>query len=188
MTPFEGINRVTSGYRLKGRPSHNGIDVTNPNGSWRVREVTGGKVTKIYTNAVRGLVLEVTTDAGDLERYQHLKQALVSVGQKVPQRAEIAVAGNTGECEGTARADNEYMAGRHLHFEVLKGGKSIVNPSEWLGLPNATGDYPGNNDLDGAPTVPEDTELTKILGGVRQAKATLTEAEAALLRKMEGEA
>lgn len=155
MTPFRGTNRVTSGYRLPDRTDHNGIDITNPYGDWNVREVTGAEVTKIYENSVRGLVLETTTDAGDLQRYQHLESVLVKVGQKVAQGAVIAVSGNSGECYGTARDDNGYMAGRHLHFEVLKGGKTLVNPSAWLGLPNKKGDYPGNDDLDGATPDPE---------------------------------
>lgn len=157
MTPFKGTNRVTSGFRLPGRANHNGIDVTNPYGDWTVREVTGATVTKIYNNAVRGLVLETTTSAGDLQRYQHLKSTLVKVGQKLPQGTPIAISGNTGDCDGTARADNEYTAGRHLHFEVLKGGKTIVNPSAWLGLPNVVGDYPSNDSVDGdAPPAPVD--------------------------------
>lgn len=154
MTPFKGTNLETSPFRHPSRPSHNGIDITNPNGDWVVRETTGGTVTKIYFNNVRGKVIEVTTPAGDIERYQHLREVRVTVGQKVPQGTHIAVAGNTGSCEGAARADNEFLAGRHLHFEVLKGGKTFVNPSPWLGLPNAKGEYPGDDKIDGSSAAP----------------------------------
>lgn len=164
MTPFKGANTVTSprGSRtLNGVAAfHAGIDVTNPGGSWRVREVTGGVVSKIYTTAARGLVLEVTTDTGAIERYQHLKETLADVGQSVPQGAEIAVAGNSGECYGTPRADNEYMGGRHLHFEVLVGGKTSDAAAQWLGLPNKAGSYAGNDERDGAAPV-EDTALVE---------------------------
>lgn len=168
MTPFAGTNRVTSGYRLPGRADHNGIDVTNPFGAWRLREVTGGTVTRIWTQASRGLTLEVTTAAGDIERYQHLDETLVTFGQKVPQGTQIAVAGNTGHCIGGARADNGYMAGRHLHFEVLKGGQFLVNPAPWLGLPNKAGDYAGNDDLDGAAAADgAGNDGEEIAGGAR---------------------
>lgn len=149
MTPFEKTNRVTSIYGNRKNPTgagyqfHAGIDVVNtlnsganPTSKNEVREVTGGKVTARYFNKYRGNVVEVTTATGAIERYQHLSSFNVSVGQNVEQGAVLGVAGKTGDSSGV-----------HLHFEVLVNGKT-VEPSAWLGLPNKTGTYNGNNNKD----------------------------------------
>ena len=154
MTPFKGTNRITSpfGYRTitingkKVSEHHNGIDVVPTRypgedvavDAWDFREVTGGKVVAVSAgwNAGRGTLIEVQTAQGVIEFYQHCAAVYVKVGQQVPQGTVLGRAGATGN-----------VTGAHLHFEVQVNG-SPVEPSAWLGLPNAGGTYDGNDTLD----------------------------------------
>ena len=155
MTPFSGTNRITSHYGWRTytnnagkeiREHHNGIDVvpTKYSGesvaddAWEFREVTGGKVVAVSTgwNAGRGTLIKVQTAPGVIEIYQHCAAVYVTVGQQVPQGTVLGRAGATGN-----------VTGAHLHFEVQVNGNP-VEPSEWMGLPNAGGTYDGNDMLD----------------------------------------
>lgn len=61
----------------------------------------------------------------------HLASRAVSAGQKVKKGDKLGVMGNTG-----------YSFGAHTHFEVRKYGTStVVNPSEYTGIPNKVGTY-----------------------------------------------
>ena len=174
MTPFQGINRITSpfGWRTYKnaagqtvREHHNGIDLVPTDypgqaldaSAWCYREVTGGKVVAVSTgwNAGRGTLIKVQTAPGVIEIYQHCAAVYVKVGQQVPQGTVLGRAGATGN-----------VTGEHLHFEVQVNG-TPVEPSAWLGLPNAAGTYPGNDTLDGEPAAsaedaPANSELNTI--------------------------
>ena len=106
--------------------------------AWDFREVTGGCVIEVSTgwNAGRGTLIKVQTAPGVIEIYQHCAAVYVKVGQQVPQGTVLGRAGATGN-----------VTGAHLHFEVQVNG-SPVEPSAWLGLPNAGGTYDGNDTLD----------------------------------------
>lgn len=163
MTPFKGTNRITSPYGWRTyqnsagqtvREHHNGIDLVPTDypgqdldaDAWCYREVTGGDVVEASTgwNGGRGTLVKVQTAPGVIQIYQHNADNLVRVGQHVPQGTILARAGGTGN-----------VTGDHLHFEVQVNG-TAVDPSPWLGLPNAAGTYPGNDTLDNAPE--QDTE------------------------------
>lgn len=164
MTPFKGTNRITSPYGWRTyknsagqtvREHHNGIDLVPTDypgqaldaSAWCYREVTGGKVVAVSTgwNAGRGTLIKVQTAPGVIEIYQHCAAVYVKVGQQVPQGTVLGRAGATGN-----------VTGAHLHFEVQVNG-SPVEPSAWLGLPNAGGTYDGNDTLDKpAETEPAD--------------------------------
>ena len=155
MTPFQGTNRITSPYGWRTytnaagktiREHHNGIDVVPTRyagedvagNAWDFREVTGGKVVAVSAgwNAGRGTLIKVQTAPGVIEIYQHCAAVYVKVGQQVPQGTVLGRAGATGN-----------VTGAHLHFEVQVNG-TPVEPSEWMGLPNAGGTYDGNDTLD----------------------------------------
>ena len=155
MTPFQGTNRITSPYGWRTytnaagktiREHHNGIDVVPTrypgesvtDDAWDFREVTGGRVIEVSTgwNAGRGTLIKVQTAPGVIEIYQHCAAVYVKVGQQVPQGTVLGRAGATGN-----------VTGAHLHFEVQVNG-TPVEPSEWMGLPNAGGTYDGNDTLD----------------------------------------
>ena len=165
MTPFKNTNRVTSPYGWRTyknsagvtiREHHNGIDVvpTRYPGeavndvAWDFREVTGGKVVAVSTgwNAGRGTLIKVQTAPGVIEFYQHCASVYVKVGQQVPQGTVLGRAGATGN-----------VTGAHLHFEVQVNG-TPVEPSAWLGLPNAGGTYPGDDMLDKPDDEPAEPE------------------------------
>ena len=155
MTPFKDTNRITSPYGWRTytnaagktiREHHNGIDVLSTrypgeavaDDAWDFREVTGGRVIEVSTgwNAGRGTLIKVQTAPGVIEIYQHCAAVYVKAGQQVPQGTVLGRAGATGN-----------VTGPHLHFEVQVNGNP-VEPSEWMGLPNAGGTYTGNDTLD----------------------------------------
>ena len=162
MTPFDATNRITSPYGWRTYTTnagaticefHYGIDVvptrypgeTVADDAWDFREVTGGKVVAVSTgwNAGRGTLIKVQTAPGVIEFYQHCAAVYVKAGQQVPQGTVLGRAGATGN-----------VTGAHLHFEVQVNG-SPVEPSAWLGLPNAGGTYPGDDMLDKPDDEPE---------------------------------
>ena len=155
MTPFKDTNRITSPYGWRTytnaagktiREHHNGIDVLSTrypgeavaDDAWDFREVTGGRVIEVSTgwNAGRGTLIKVQTAPGVIEIYQHCAAVYVKAVQQVPQGTVLGRAGATGN-----------VTGAHLHFEVQVNGNP-VEPSEWMGLPNAGGTYTGNDTLD----------------------------------------
>ena len=153
MTPFMDTNRITSPYGWRTYTNaagktihHNGIDVLSTrypgeavaDDAWDFREVTGGRVIEVSTgwNAGRGTLIKVQTAPGVIEIYQHCAAVYVKAGQQVPQGTVLGRAGATGN-----------VTGAHLHFEVQVNGNP-VEPSEWMGLPNAGGTYTGNDTLD----------------------------------------
>lgn len=165
MTPFKDTNRITSPYGWRTyttnagatiREHHNGIDVVPTrypgaavaDGAWDFREVTGGKVVAVSTgwNAGRGTLIKVQTAPGVIEIYQHCAAVYVTVGQQVPQGTVLGCSGATGN-----------VTGAHLHFEVQVNG-TPVEPSAWLGLPNAGGTYTGNDTLDKPDDEPAEPE------------------------------
>lgn len=165
MTPFKGTNRITSPYGPRKYTNsagkvisehHNGVDLvctkysgeSVPAESWDFRECTGGKVVEVSAawNYGRGTLVKVQTAPGVIEIYQHNAVNYVKAGQEVKQGTVLARAGATGNVTGV-----------HLHFEVQINGVP-VDPSPWLGLPNAVGTYQGNDDLDGS--TPEQNPVT----------------------------
>lgn len=154
MTPFSGTNRVTSPYGYReylnsGRlikEFHHGEDVVCTkyagevvnDSDWDFREVTGAVVEEVSYgyNSGRGNLVKTKTSTGAIQIYQHCKEIYVRKGDIVPQGTVLGRAGSTGNSTGI-----------HLHFEVQING-SPVEPSAWLGLPNVSGTYNGNDNLD----------------------------------------
>ena len=189
MTPFQGTNRITSPYGWRTyknsagvtiREHHNGIDVVPTrypgevvaDDAWDFREVTGGKVVAVSTgwNAGRGTLIKVQTAPGVIEIYQHCAAVYVKVGQQVPQGTVLGRAGATGN-----------VTGAHLHFEVQVNG-SPVEPSAWLGLPNAGGTYDGNDTLDKPADYVHGIDVSKYQGSVDWAKVAASGVKFAILR------
>lgn len=139
MTIFKGKNRVTSGFRLKARPNHNGIDVVGADDK-TVRSVAGGTVGFAGTVAksAGGLTWQwgyyVRIDGNDGRKYYycHMKAGslLVRAGQKVQAGTPLGTMGNTG-----------YSFGEHTHFEVRNTYGTAVDPASFAGVRNAVGTY-----------------------------------------------
>ena len=101
------------------RQFHSGIDFAGAEGT-PIFSAASGVVTKVMKQANYGLTVEVDHRNGYVTRYAHTAKVLVKKGDIVKQGQVIAKIGSTGRSTGP-----------HLHFEVLKNGKSI-NPSNLL--------------------------------------------------------
>jgi murein DD-endopeptidase MepM/ murein hydrolase activator NlpD len=106
--PFTGV-----------RGFHNGLDIGTPMGT-SVRAAMDGTVAETGYSSGLGNYVILRHHAGWQSMYGHLKTILVKSGQRVALGDRIAYSGNSG-----------YSTGPHLHFTVLKNGRT-VNPSNVL--------------------------------------------------------
>jgi murein DD-endopeptidase MepM/ murein hydrolase activator NlpD len=106
--PFDG-NQAT----------HSGLDFAGAPGT-RVLAVADGIVSHAGPDGGYGRLIEITHGNGYVTRYAHNAKLLVEPGQTVKRGDAIALMGSTGRSTGT-----------HLHFEVLRGGRS-VNPLSFV--------------------------------------------------------
>ena len=139
MMIFKGRNRVTSGFRLAARPSHNGIDLVGDDDK-TVHAVAGGTVgfAGIVPKSAGGLTWQwgyyVRIDGNDNRKYSYCHLAagslLVRVGQRVQAGTALGTMGNTG-----------YSFGAHTHFEVRNAYGTPIDPASYAGVRNAVGTY-----------------------------------------------
>lgn len=106
--PFDG-NQAT----------HSGLDFAGAPGT-RVLAVADGIVSHAGPDGGYGRLIEITHGNGYVTRYAHNAKLLVEPGQTVKRGDAIALMGSTGRSTGT-----------HLHFEVLREGRS-VNPLSFV--------------------------------------------------------
>jgi len=106
--PFDG-NQAT----------HTGLDFAGAAGT-RVLAVADGIVSHAGPDGGYGRLIEITHGNGYVTRYAHNAKLLVEPGQTVKRGDAIALMGSTGRSTGT-----------HLHFEVLRDGRS-VNPLSFV--------------------------------------------------------
>ena len=106
--PFDG-NQAT----------HTGLDFAGAAGT-RVLAVADGIVSHAGPDGGYGRLIEITHGNGYVTRYAHNAKLLVAAGQTVKRGDAIALMGSTGRSTGT-----------HLHFEVLRDGRS-VNPLSFV--------------------------------------------------------
>ncbi|HUG04716.1 MAG TPA: M23 family metallopeptidase [Steroidobacteraceae bacterium] len=101
------------------RAMHSGLDFAGAPGT-RVLAVADGIVSHAGPDGGYGRLIEVTHGNGYVTRYAHNAKLLVDPGQTVKRGDAIALMGSTGRSTGT-----------HLHFEVLRDGRS-VNPLSFV--------------------------------------------------------
>lgn len=129
--PCEG--RLTSGFRTKERPSHNGVDFAQT-GTVEIKAVANGRVMRSYLSKSYGEVIFILHNIGGQEYetvYAHMRSGSrrFNEGQNVNQGDVIGIMGNTGD-----------SSGQHLHFELHKGRWNInktnaVNPIPFIEQP-----------------------------------------------------
>lgn len=111
------------GYRVDpfhGRKTfHNGIDFAGKTGS-PVYAVADGIVSWAGMRGGYGGLVEIDHGNGYVTRYAHNKSIEVKAGDKLSKGDVIALLGSTGRSTGP-----------HVHYEVLKDGKS-VNPHNYI--------------------------------------------------------
>ena len=114
-----GITTSGFGDTISRTASHNGHDWAVNTGT-KVRAAAEGVVELAYFSESYGYNILINHNNGFKTRYAHLSEVKVSKGEKVEQSQVIALSGSTG-----------FSTGPHLHFEVVKDGKS-VNPIEYV--------------------------------------------------------
>jgi len=119
--PVNGKLTSRYGYRNLGgrRNFHSGVDLAIRQGT-PVKAADGGVVTFAGWKGSYGYLVEIDHGGGFKTRYAHNSKIYVKVGEKVYQGKTISAVGNTGRSTGP-----------HVHFEVLKYGKT-QNPYTYL--------------------------------------------------------
>lgn len=117
--------RISSlyGYRIHPitgkRLFHDGLDIAANHGN-AVYAYTDGRVVQAGWNGGYGISILIDHGNGLKTRYAHLSRLNVRVGQKVQTGQKIGAVGSTGNSTGP-----------HLHFEVIKNGKT-QNPLNYI--------------------------------------------------------
>jgi len=119
----------TTGYHLTARfdqaggrwaHNHTGLDFAAPMGT-PVRSVMAGEVIQADFEGAYGRQVKVRHADGTVTSYSHMSEFDVSVGDSVKAGTMVGRIGMTGNTTGP-----------HVHFEVLPGGGSPINPEPWL--------------------------------------------------------
>ncbi len=117
--------RISSGYGWRIHPItgqrrfHEGLDIAANHGN-SVYAYTDGRVIQAGWNGGYGNCILIDHGNGLRTRYAHLSRISVKVGQRVKTGQRIGAVGSTGNSTGP-----------HLHFEVIKNGKT-QNPLNYL--------------------------------------------------------
>jgi len=116
---------TSRGYGMKYDPftgmkqMHRGIDIANHTGTPVVASADG-RITMVGRNGGMGKTIVIDHGYGFVTRYAHLSDYKVKRGQRVKRGDVIGLMGSTG-----------YSTGPHLHYEVLRNGKSL-NPASYI--------------------------------------------------------
>ncbi len=116
---------ISSSYGYRNDPFtgrrdfHGGVDIAGKAGS-QIKAVAAGVVSHSGIKPGYGLTVEVNHGNGYATRYAHALSTNTQVGDRIEKGEVVAVVGNTGRSTGP-----------HLHFEVLKQGKTM-NPRRYL--------------------------------------------------------
>ncbi len=115
--------RNTWGAGRSGGRSHKGVDMMAPHGT-PIYAIHAGRVTRMKTGGLGGIVLYMYGNDGNQYYYAHLASYAPGIrpGSYVDAGDLIAYNGDTGNARGGSP---------HLHFEVHPGGGSAVNPYFW---------------------------------------------------------
>lgn len=146
-----GTVRVTSPYgrrNIDGIPeTHKGIDLVGSDKT--IVAPCGGRVgwAGLYDDSTSGgrtwewgNYVRIDTDTGYSVYLCHLADYSVRIGQTVLEGQAVGTEGNTGSVYPLPASKADKTSGRHLHFEVRKGGKS-TDPTPYLWIANRTGTY-----------------------------------------------
>ncbi|HEU4362074.1 MAG TPA: M23 family metallopeptidase [Mycobacterium sp.] len=116
--PTRGLFTSNFGYRWG--VLHGGVDIANAIGT-PIVAASDGVVIEAGPSAGYGMLVKVRHSDGTVTMYGHVNSTTVGVGERVMAGDQIATMGNRG-----------YSTGPHLHFEVLLGGTTRVDPASWL--------------------------------------------------------
>jgi murein DD-endopeptidase MepM/ murein hydrolase activator NlpD len=108
----------TYGAARSGGRVHMGVDILAPSGT-PIYAYENGVISRMSNNSLGGITLYLEGDSGNLYYYAHLSgyASGISTGSRVTAGQHIALNGMTGNAPVP-----------HLHWEVMLGGGSNVNP------------------------------------------------------------
>ena len=116
---------ISRGYGMKFDPftgikqMHRGIDIANHIGT-PIVAAADGQISSVRKNGGLGKTVAIKHGYGFITRYAHLSEYKVKQGQIVKRGDIIGLMGSTG-----------YSTGSHLHYEVIRNGKTI-NPYKYI--------------------------------------------------------
>jgi len=112
--PVEGPMTSPWGLRMDGwlPEIHRGVDIAVPTGT-PIRAMSGGTVEFAGTMSGYGYTVILRHWGETRTLYAHLSELRVKTGDRVAGRDVIALSGATGNASGP-----------HLHFEVIRSGKT----------------------------------------------------------------
>lgn len=124
--PFAVGVPITYGFGMRSGRMHEGVDFV-PGAGAPIQAIADGTV-RIATESGGAFGVTVVIDhvvGGELvaSRYGHMQYGSLNVvpGQQVTVGTQIGRVGNTGRSFGA-----------HLHFEILAGGTTAIDPLPWL--------------------------------------------------------
>lgn len=123
ITPAPAGSRVTSSFRSKTRPTHDGTDYAVVTGT-PIKAPEAGVVELVKLNhPTAGNYVQMRLADGTRLTFLHLSAPKVKRGNSIEAGHVIGLSGSTGNSTGP-----------HLHFGV-KVGANYVNPVTWLKQP-----------------------------------------------------
>ena len=113
----------TFGAPRSGGRSHMGTDILAPSGTPSYA-YESGTIDRMSYNSLGGITLYMTGDSGNYYYYAHLSgyASSAAAGKRVVAGELIAYVGDSGNAAGIP----------HVHFEVMPGGGSGVNPYPYV--------------------------------------------------------
>lgn len=125
---YRNLGTITTHYggSTAYEPFHPAIDIANKEGT-PIPEFKGGVVTEVGSQKGYGNYIKVRDAQGNIQRYSHLKQALVKPGQQVTRGQQIGLMGRTGNVYSQHGGDPS-----HLDYEVVNAYNQLINPLTYL--------------------------------------------------------
>lgn len=125
---YRNLGTITTNYgeSTAYEPFHPALDIANKEGT-PIPEFKGGVVTEVGSQKGYGNYVKVKDAQGNIQRYSHLKQALVQPGQQVNAGQQIGLMGRTGNVYSRHGGDPS-----HLDYEVVNAYNQLINPLTYL--------------------------------------------------------
>jgi murein DD-endopeptidase MepM/ murein hydrolase activator NlpD len=124
---------VSSDFGIRKHPLtgkshfHTGLDLMSQTGDDKVFAVKPGIVVMAEYHLQYGNTVVIRHLNGVESLYAHMAQLAVKLGDKVTTESLLGYIGNTGESS----------TGKHLHFEILVGGRALLLATDLAGTSSA---------------------------------------------------